>query len=113
MDDDFNTPAAISVIFEMMNYFNQLQSKIEVSAESAKKALAFLKKAENILGVSFTTSRVTKIPEHIIKLAREREKRRQENNWAEADKIREEMLQEGYAIKDLKKGFEIRSELKN
>ena len=107
MDDDFNTPAAISAIFEMMNYFNQLNPKIEISVESAKKALAFLKKAENIFGVSFTASRVAKIPEHIIKLAREREKRRQENNWAEADKIREEMLQEGYAIKDLKKGFEI------
>ena len=107
MDDDFNTPAAISAIFEMMNYFNQFQQKNKITAKSAKNALAFLKKAENILGVFFNWSKTREIPEHIIKLAREREKMRQENNWAEADKIREQIRLEGYVIKDLGDGFEI------
>lgn len=107
MDDDFNTPAAISAIFEMINYFNRFQQKNKITAKSAKKALAFLKKAENILGVSLIGAKTRKIPEHIIKLAQEREKMRQENNWAGADKIREQIRLEGYIIKDLGDGFEI------
>ena len=47
------------------------------------------------------------IPEEIIKLAEIRQKARENKDWAESDRIRDEITKMGYMIKDTKNGYEL------
>ena len=47
------------------------------------------------------------IPKEIEELIEQREKARKEKNWIVSDKIREEIKEKGYIIKDTKQGFEL------
>ena len=108
MDDDFNTPKALAVIFKTMRQANTLLSRGKLSTDAAKEIISFLKNAEAIFGVSFTKIKTGKIPPHIKELAEKRELFRKEKRWAEADAIREQIQKERYEIKDSGKGCGIR-----
>ena len=108
MDDDFNTPKSLAVIFKTMRQANTLMSRGKLSTASAKEIISFLKNAEAIFGVSFTKIKTGKIPPHIKELAEKRELFRKEKRWAEADAIREQIQKERYEIKDSGKGCGIR-----
>jgi len=108
MDDDFNTPKALAVIFKMMRQANTLSARGKLSTDATKEIISFLKNAEAIFGVSFIKIKTAEIPPHIKKLAEKRELFRKEKRWAEADAIREQIQKEGYEIKDSEKGCGIR-----
>ena len=69
MDDDFNTPKALAVIFKMIRQINILLTRDKFSASNAKKTLNFLKNAEIVLGILFTQTNIIKIPSRISQLA--------------------------------------------
>jgi len=48
------------------------------------------------------------IPEEVITLANKREEARKNKNWEESDKLRREIENLGYEIRDEEKGYEIR-----
>ncbi|MEK7493964.1 MAG: DALR domain-containing protein, partial [Patescibacteria group bacterium] len=107
MDDDFNTPSALAVIFTLMRKANTLMKQEKLSAKDAKQALAFLKEVENIIGVPLTNTISTPIPQAITALAKERNSLRTQGKWAEADGLRARISEQGYIVKDTKDGFEI------
>ena len=107
MDDDFNAPKALAVIFKMMRQTNTLSAHGKLSAVSAKEIINFFKNAGEIFGVSFARIKTVGIPAHIKELAEEREKLRKEKRWAGADALREQIKKDGYEIKDLESGYEI------
>ena len=47
------------------------------------------------------------IPEEILKLVEQRKIAREEKNWEESDRLRDEINNLGYSIKDTKNGIEI------
>jgi cysteinyl-tRNA synthetase len=47
---------------------------------------------------------VLEIPEHISKLADERQTARKDKNWQLADEIRDELLSRGYEVEDTRDG---------
>ena len=47
------------------------------------------------------------IPEEIEKLLEQRKQARQEKNWALSDKIRDEIKEKGYIVKDTKEGMTV------
>ena len=47
------------------------------------------------------------IPDEVKELAEKRLDARRNKNWAESDRLREEIAQKGYAIKDTAQGYEI------
>jgi len=49
-----------------------------------------------------------KIPEEILKLTEERKRAREEKNWAESDRLREEIRKKGYVVEDLEKSYKIK-----
>ncbi len=108
MDNDFNTPKAFAVIFELINKANSLMDKNLLGQAEAKKILEFLKKTDMILGFIFCSKKKEKIPQKIIKLANKREEYRQQKNWKKADKIRKEIEKLGYKIEDTQKGVKIK-----
>jgi len=107
MDDDFNTPKAMAVIFELIREVNPMLDKNQITQEEVKQILEFLKFVDEIFGFILKKERV-KIPEEIKKLAQKREILRKEKKWEEADKIREEIKKLGYEIQDTAGGTKIK-----
>lgn len=64
---------------------------------------------DKVLGLDLDKGMVEeKIPEEILKLAEERQKARENKNWAESDRLREEIKKLGYLVEDLGNTCKIR-----
>ncbi len=108
MEDDFNTPKAIAVIFDLVNKGNSLIDKGQLSITDAANILEFLKKIDNIFNFIFWEKPKEKIPSFVLKLVESREKHRKEGNWQKADEIRKKVKDLGYQIEDTKEGPKIK-----
>ena len=98
MDDDFDTPKALAVIFDFVKEVNK--------KGGGKKSYELMTEIDNIFNVLETKEE--KIPSDIKKLIEEREKARKEKNYEKADKIREEIRSKGYSIEDTGEGIRIK-----
>lgn len=104
MDDDFNTPEALAVLFEVVREINSLR------ATDNTKALAFarfLKQQAGLLGLlqhdpdTFLKSGIQQNNIVLIEsLISARNKARSEKNWREADRIRDELECLGVSLND-------------
>lgn len=97
INDDLNTPLAISVIWNML--------KTNPAKEKYELALKF----DEALGLELSEYKEIKeeIPEEIINLAEERILAKKNKDYALADKIRDDILNKGYIINDTREGYEI------
>ncbi len=93
LEDNFNTPKAKAILFEIANLANE---------KNAKEILNFLKQVNKIfLFLDFKkASKKKEIPDEIKKLAKQREKFRQAKNWQLADQTRKQIENLGYIVKD-------------
>jgi cysteinyl-tRNA synthetase len=110
MNDDFNTPKAIAVLFDLINKENSLITKNLLSKTDAKNILDFLKKVDKIFDFIFWKKSKEKISNSVLKLVKEREKNRKKGDWQKADYLREKIKKLGYLIEDTKKGFKIKKD---
>jgi cysteinyl-tRNA synthetase len=108
MNDDFNTPKAIGILFELVRKANQRILKESLSQKEAEKILSFFKKVDQIFSFIFFKKPKEKIPPKIIELVKEREKLRKEGNFKKADEIRAMIKEMGYWIEDTKEGPRIK-----
>lgn len=104
MEDDFNTPIAISVIFKLVAKGNQLLDKDRLTPSDAREILMFFKKIDRVFSLDLTKVKRVKIPQKIRDLVKKREQLRKKAKWEEADKIRREIEKLGYQTEDTKKG---------
>lgn len=93
INDDLNMPLAMSIVWEVAKY-----------GAKSKKLANLLLKFDTVLGIKIDELEENKeeIPEEIIKLVQQRKQARQEKNWELSDKLRNEINQKGYNVKDLK-----------
>ncbi len=98
INDDLNMPLAMSVVWDVAK-----------NPKKSKRLAELLDKFDTVLALSLDKKSEVKdeIPEEVVKLAEERLKARQEKNWAESDRLRDEILALGYSIKDSKDGYEL------
>jgi len=109
MGNDFNTPKAIAVIFNLVNEGNSLIARNKLTSAEARAILAFLKKIDRVLNFIFWGKRIApKIPSFIRKMVREREEARKREDWKLADEIRRKIKQMGYWVEDTKEGPKIK-----
>ena len=105
MDDDFNTPEAIAVLFELANHVNRER---ESSPENAVKLASELKQLANVLGLlesdveSYLQAGAGDADdaEKIESLIAQRLTARAEKNWAEADRLRDELQAMSVVLED-------------
>ena len=122
MEDDFNTPEAVAVLFELAN---------EVNRSGSRDAAVLLKSLAGILGllqrhpteflqasphvirssgipseeaIGTPTITVGYLPEQIEQLIEARAQARKTKNFAEADRIRKELLDAGITLEDTPQG---------
>ncbi len=110
MDDDFNTPKAVAILFELANLVNKLRS---TDLQSAAQLAATLKYLGAILGL-LQEDPATYLQSggagdeqdnaEIEALIAQRIQAKKDKNWAEADRIRDELKAQGIVLED--KGME-------
>ena len=109
MDDDFNTPEACAVLFEMVREVNRLR---EIDVQAAAGLAARLKALAGLLGVlqlepdAFLQAGAEgKVDAAEVEaLIAARLQARVEKNWAESDRIRDQLTAMGVVLEDGKGG---------
>jgi cysteinyl-tRNA synthetase len=104
--DDFNTPRALSVVFDLIKKVNFLIDKNKISQDQIRQTLDFLTKFDKIFEI-LPKKKKQKTPDKIQELVKQREGYRLEKNWQAADEIREELKTLGYIIEDTPSGTKI------
>ncbi len=113
MDDDFNTAEAFSVLMDMVREINQLKAEGgEQSCDAANQLGALLIRLGGVLGIlqrspeEFLRRGIDEAidAEHIEALISAREQARADKNWAEADRIRDELSALNVVVEDGSRG---------
>ena len=107
ISDDLNTPKALAVVWDLIHAYNKNSEKYD-----SKKVLKLFYEFDEVLGLDLKNIK-SPYPElsrrvisrDVLELAQEREEFRKLKNWAEADKLRDEIKKKGYEIKDTSGGF--------
>ena len=123
MEDDFNTADAVSAIFEIVRESNSTVK--DFSADYAKKILKVLEDLCSVLGIETTKEeenlfdclvRLTDVLGIIVDkedeilaadieaLIEERQAARKNKDFARADEIRDQLLEQGIVLKDTREG---------
>ncbi len=107
MDDDFNTPEGLAVLFDMVREINRLRPQDE---QKAAALAAELKRLGGILGIlqedpeAWLKAGVGSAGElsdqQIETLIQQRLDARKAKDWAEADRIRDELKEQGVLLED-------------
>ncbi len=99
INDDLNMPVAMSVIWDVVKNPNK-------SKQLADLLLDF----DKVLGVDIekvNDDKNLEIPDEINKLIEQRKQARENKDWALSDKIRDELKEKGYIVKDTKEGMQV------
>ena len=112
LSDDLNVSKALTAVFEAIKKANILLAKGEVSAKDAEKLTLFIHDLDAVLGL-LPPEEESLLPHEIQKKIGLREKARKEKNYSLADKIREELLDQGIILEDTKDGVRWKHSLKS
>ena len=113
MDDDFNTPEALSVLFQMVAELNKIrETNVSLACQLGKLIL----RLGNYLGILYSDSDKFLMGEgisavnkdEIEKLIAERESARAEKNWQRADEIRDQLVDMKVIVEDSASGSDWR-----
>jgi cysteinyl-tRNA synthetase len=101
MDDDFDTPAAIALIFEWVRDANTALDAGEHTTAGA--LIGKVRAATEVLGLELRDDE-SEGDEQIADLVRQRDEARARKDWTEADRLRDEISALGYVIEDTANG---------
>jgi cysteinyl-tRNA synthetase len=89
INNDLNTPQTLAVVQELLK-----------STLSDEDKYTTIKDFNNVLGILPDVGFLEEIPANIEDLKNKREKARQEKNWTESDRLRDEIQKLGYVVED-------------
>jgi len=100
--DNLNTPRALASLFDFMKDLDKLMDQQKLVPRQAEKAYQLLSQFDKVLGLEIhgKASQKIKIPTVVQQLVEERESKRQEKEWKEADRLRERIKILGYQVED-------------
>ena len=109
LDEDFNTALAISVIFEFIRAANSYISKQGIISKATALTIKNLfSEFVDILGIAQNANSYN-IPEEILDIFENRNAARENKDFLLADKLREELENRGYVVKETRYGSVIYS----
>ena len=103
MDDDLNTADAISAVFELVKDINTSVITDEPSKELVEYATKLFDELTGVLGLVYNR-KTENLDDKIEKLIEARTQARKDRNWAEADRIRDELKAQGIVLEDTPQG---------
>lgn len=106
MEDDLHTPEAMAVMWEVVNSNVPGGDKYELLLEF-----------DTVFGLGFSNAalvqeqakpvEVSDLPQEVQALIQQREQAREQKNWDESDRLRDEIAKQGYKILDTAQGLKI------
>lgn len=115
MDDDFNTPVALAVMFDLVREINRVRNE---DASAAAELASTLRAMGGILGIlqddaeswfkQVVSNEGALDDETINRMIEQRLQAKKDKNWAEADRIRDELKENGIQLEDTAAGTEWR-----
>lgn len=104
MDDDLNTADGIAAVFDLVRDINTFVNGKGVSLETAEYAAKIFDTLTDVLGLVYNRKAEDSDAE-IDALIEKRTAARKEKNWAEADRIRDELKAKGIILEDTPMGI--------
>lgn len=107
--DDLNAPEAFAALFTLVREANGALNGT-LSAAGAQAVLDELARMDKVLGFIFfgAAKAEAEIPAEIAALAEARAQARAAKNWAESDRLRDELAAKGWSVRDSKAGQELK-----
>jgi cysteinyl-tRNA synthetase len=102
MDSDLNTSAALAVIFDFVRATYQKDSQKAISGGDAGAALEFIKEVDGVLSILRTQPEL--LDQEIARQIEARQAARRRRDFAEADRIRDQLLSRGIQLEDTREG---------
>ena len=113
--DDFNTPKAFAVIYELVKDVNKLldlsaeADKSLVSKKDAHEVYEFFEEINKIFDIiDFKKLKTSNVPSEVKELLKIREKFRKNSEWQKADETRIKIENYGFLVDDTKDGSVLR-----
>lgn len=103
MDDDLNTADAIAAVFEAVRDINSAIVGKNASAQTIAYAAKVFDELTGVLGLVYNR-KAEVLDEDIDAMIQARTNARKEKNWAEADRIRDELKAMGIVLEDTAQG---------
>jgi cysteinyl-tRNA synthetase len=97
--DDFNTPSALAAVFEWVRQANRAE---EAAGDADLREMLGVLALENLLEPEDVQA-----PHEVLELVEQREAARARRDWAEADRIRDELRSRGWEVRDGPDGPEL------
>jgi cysteinyl-tRNA synthetase len=106
MDDDFNTPRALAVLFELVNRTNKtFDSSVEDRHFLLKSAVDVIKEILDVFGVDYVSIHSSeRSDDRIQDLVNMRDAFKKDKLYQKADQVRQELEEEGIILEDTKQG---------
>lgn len=103
MDDDLNTADGLSAVFELVRDINSLVIGADVTKATVGYAANLFDELTGVLGLVYNRKTET-LDSDIDAMIEARTQARKDRNWAEADRIRDELKAMGIVLEDTPQG---------
>jgi cysteinyl-tRNA synthetase len=103
MDDDLNISAGLGVIFDFIRSTYQIHDQGRISRGDARAAVDFIQEMDQVLGVMRQQPEL--LDEEIARRIEERQAARKRRDFAEADRIRDWLSNQGIQLEDTREGI--------
>jgi cysteinyl-tRNA synthetase len=104
MCDDFNTPDAVTALFDLVSEANQALKREVLSGAVIRVLLDELEAIDRVLGFLPPADAAKLEDEEVERLIAERTEARRNKNWARADEIRDLLAERGIILEDTPQG---------
>jgi cysteinyl-tRNA synthetase len=105
MDDDFNTRAAISGLFDTAREANRMMAEHALSVKGVANIVGFFEEVDQVLGILSKKGEGTDVSSEMIQILVEvRQELRMRKLFDLADVIRDKLLQKGIELEDTAEG---------
>ena len=107
MDDDLNTADGVAVLFDLVRDLNTRSNDAATTKDTLTAGAALFDELTGVLGLLYNRKQGNEIPAQVQELVEARAAARKAKNFAEADRLRDEIAALGYAVKETRQGVEI------
>jgi cysteinyl-tRNA synthetase len=105
MNNDFNTPLALTHLTSLARKANTLVSGQKITASLAEDTIKTIRELGSILGILEKSVPVeAELPEEVRKLISQREEARRRKDWKQSDTLREQIRKLGFIVEDTPEG---------
>ena len=104
MEDDLNTGEALGAVFELVKDINTNVNDGVQSKALVEYAIKIFDELMDVLGLLYNLKASSSLDDEIEALIQQRNDARKNKNWAEADRIRDELKAQGIVLEDTPQG---------